>query len=239
MFKRCVLFLIAIALTLMSGLAWASDNSFFKWLDKEIEKKEYSTQENIRHVRIAGIDLWIPKNYNMGSYDNNEFDQQSVLLQLLLPNFEPRTEKNIKEFIEGRGHGDRMQILLNDFAQTTDINYRYKKSVEMSAPHEPMENLYGFDEAFRSVHPDQVIMGAEFYVKRDDQNIKTYIRCRIGRTVKNQGCQHHLVYKNLLLSVTYSSRYLPDWKAIEVKAVALMQRLSTKPSEGEPLTRYD
>ena len=233
--KRVLAVCIAMLLAFISTIALAGGDSLFDQLDRLFTKKEYSVQNRVRHVRMAGMDLWIPDNYKLGSYDDSKLDQQSVLLQLLLPNFEPRTKDNLSGFTEGRGHGNRMQIMLNDFYKTTDINYSYLKTFERTKPHELIENLYGFDESFRSIYPDQVILGSEFYVKRDGQNVKTYITCRIGRTVKDQGCQHHFAYKGILLSITYSSRYLPDWKMIEAKAVTLMQKLSTKPLEGEPI----
>ena len=234
--RRLLPFLLIVFVFLSFGAA-ADERGFFQWLDQFFEKKHYSTNDDIRHVRIAGVDLWIPRNYKMGSYNDSNIDQRNVLLQLLLPDFEPRTEKNIKGFTEGTGFGDRLRILLDDFSQTADINLRYEKRLEVSGPFEPIENLYGFDETFKSSDPDGygVIQAAEFYVKKNENGIQTYVACRIGRRVADQGCQHLFVYSSILLKISYSSRYLPDWKKLETQAIALIETLKTKPLEGQPI----
>lgn len=236
--------IIQIFLVLLCGILFvpvfgiARSLPAFDWLNQYFETKYYSTRTDIRDVRIAGVDLWIPNNYKMGSYNTKDLDQRNALLQVLLPDLAPRTEENIEGFTKGLGWGERMQILLDDFSQTTDIQYRFKKRLEITGPFEPIKNIYGFDETFKSPFPDdpKVILGADFYVNKNENGIETYIACDIGKHVLDQGCQHDFVYDDkILVQISYSSRYLPDWKTIEEKTIDLIEKFKIKPLEGEPI----
>lgn len=238
MHKKRLLIFWVIGLVLFSGVALAKNEGFFDWLDRYFEKKYYSTENQIRHVRIAGIDLWIPKNYKFGGYNTPDLDQISVGLQVLLPDFEPRTPENIEKFTKGNGWATRGTILLHDFSQSTDINYRYKSSLDLTKPHEPIESLHGFDETFKSSYPDdpKVINGSEFYVMKSGNNIQAYIMCGIGKQIIDQGCKHHFIYHNkILIKISYSSRYLPEWKMLEQKMTALLDQFRIQPPQGEAL----
>ena len=238
MHKKKILIFAFLGFALASGVVLVKSGGLFDSLDRYFEKKYYNTQTEIRHVRIAGIDLWIPKNYKFGGYDSEELDQRSVGLQVLLPNLDPRTKENIEGFTKGNGWANRMLILLDDFSQSADINRIYKKRLELTLPHEPIDNLYGFDKAFKSSYPDdpKVILGMNFYVIKKNEHIISFIECDIGKRVKAQGCQQYFVYnEKIIIKISYSSRFLPDWKNLETKTIELIENFKKQPPEGEPL----
>lgn len=209
----------------------------FEFLYNKNKEKSYVVNTDIRHVRFYGVDFWIPNHYKLGSYDTPEIDQYAVLLQVLLPDLQPRTPDNVYAFRKVHGHGDRMQLLINDISKSTDFHYRYMKAVEMAGVTEPIEVLYGFDDAFQATDPDHVIMGAKFYIKKNDNDeIKTYLTCRIDSRVKDPGCSHYFMYQqNIRIHMHYSEKYLPDWQKIENQTIALLDRLRIQPVEGDTL----
>ena len=85
------------------------------------------TDGEILHIRLAGIDYWIPANYFDSPLDPG-IDQDAALLQVLLPDLEPRTRENWDEFMRVPGFGRRATILVRPIPNedSAPINPRHK-----------------------------------------------------------------------------------------------------------------
>ena len=218
-------------------LAHAEGNVFLDFLDQFFEKKLYKTDEEVRHVRLAGVDLWIPHNYKMGPYDTKELEQDAVLLQVLLPELEPRTEENKSQFTEGLGWGNRARILLKDVSDTTDMQERYQITLTKIYPKQiPQPDIYGLqsqivtrfdptkmDERARSRFEEKM------YFSLKDNRVERYITCR--HLAENPGCAHHFMMNEVFVTLSYRMTYLENWEALENKVKNLITEFKTKPPQ--------
>ena len=183
--------------------------------------------------------MWIPRNYFLGGLDREGIEQPSLLLQVILPNLEPRTEKNIDEFTKGLGYQKRARILLIDGANSTDLNYRYEATMSGVFPvHIAKPDKFGlssmeistgssYEERLKYIYEKHL-----FYTK-EDRKVKRYILCSVG--APDPGCEHHFQYKNIVIKFSYQMGYLKDWRRLEKKVIDLITKFETKPLEGKPI----
>ena len=206
----------------------------FSHLDKVLEEKHYSPNADVRHVRMAGIDLWIPNNYKMGSYDNAKLEQKSVLLQFLLPDFEPRTKMNRSEFTSGTGWQNRAQILLNDTTKSTDLQFQFNATLELQKQKVPFFSDYEGLESMliANKNADEIddryrrFIEKKLFYTRDADQIVRYIICR--HLAPASGCSHYFEDQGILFKFSYSMKNLKNWKPLEEQALNLVNTFKTK-----------
>lgn len=230
--KRHIFIAVICGLALLPVVGITKGTSLFDRLDQYFETTHFSTREDIQHVRIAGVDLWIPNNYKMGSYPNKGVDQPAVLIQVLLPNFEPRTEENIDGFTKGLGWGNRSHIMIKDISQWVTPAFFLNKvfenhpSLKLLAPEYELVH-------YRSPDPNDGIVHYEVYLEGTRDDFSSYILCE--PLVEKPGCYHHFSVDGMYIKISYAKIFLPQWKDIQNKFLNLLTKLRTKPLEGQPI----
>lgn len=232
MLKTHIFIVLICGLAFLPVVGIAKSTSFFDWLDQYFEKKHFSTREDIQHVRIAGVNLWVPNNYKMGSYPQKGVEQPAILLQVLLPNFEPKTEQNIEGFTKGTGWGNRSHIQIQDISQWVTPAVVLDKVFENHPSFELLEPEYGLAH-YRSPDPNDGIIHYEVFLEGTKDDFSSYILCE--PLAENPGCEHHFAIDGIYIEINYAKVFLPQWQGIETKFLNLLTKFRTKPLEGQPI----
>jgi len=174
------------------------------------------------NLTLGALPLRIPD--NVFDFPQSEGDVTPALaLVVLWPSLEGRTNANIKELTEVRGHGQRIRITINDISnQQNNFLDRYSlwrsEHGEMKWTKADMGLHFGTQAL-----PDQVLefRRRDLYVEGDIDAPTSFIECSIAGVVKSPGCDHHFMYRNFLFELSYGRTFLNQWKDIEVKVQQL------------------
>lgn len=190
--------------------------------------------QKIRHVRVEGVELYIPDTYKLGEYDSQNVDQHAVALQILLPNLEPRMDENMKFFTEGLGWGRRGTILLADHTQKVGLKHTYDLYQKWHPSYEDQGILFGLKH-LRPKHRSDGLgsLHSEMYVEEHDETLQSFIACQ--PYVKNPGCSHIFMDGPIYVEFSYGITFLHEWRELSSKVKRLLEHFKQKPLEGEPI----
>lgn len=206
-----------------------NNSAFFDFLDDLVRQRFYSTDSEIEHIPIAGLDLWIPKSYLMGSYTISA-EHEDILLQVLLPNFEPRTPNNIEQFTGGLGWQNRSHIQISNISKRTDTKFVLNKVFELHPSMKEVEPEFGMRH-YRSPDPTDGLLHYEIFIDGDPTNFASFIKCQ--PLEPDPGCEHIFEFQGLYVEINYSKRYLGEWKRTQKSFLALLEFFKTNAQQGE------
>lgn len=186
------------------------------------------TDGEIIHIRLAGVDYWIPANYFEAVLEPG-IDQDGALLQVLLPDLEPRTQENWDEFMRVPGFGQRATILVrpilrDNFSLEIHLNNRINN-------HGPLVDhgfLHGLRH-LRSVEEAGPFRRRDILIGIINNEIIDLLDCTIEINHPNNRCEHYFIYRDSITSVLYSRDYLPDWRRIGDDIQDLLTRFTVAP----------
>ena len=230
-------FLIFVLLTLITATAFVGhqrvkgQDTNTSSFSETIEKKYYPINTIIRNIQIGKHDFWIPDSYKLGPYNSSDLKQKNLLLQVLLPDLEPRTRDNIKEFTEGLGWGRRSQILIHDLSQRTDIDFVFNVIIKRYPSYADLEPKFGLRHK-RATNKKEGLgnLHEELFIEELNGEKESFILCR--PYAKDPGCTHHFEHEGLYVKISYGKTYLEQWKQTQNKTVSLLQTFKHQPMEG-------
>jgi hypothetical protein len=210
-----LLMLSAIAIGVCS--AWAQDAA----IARDLHDGRLIT------VRIAGNELRIPRRYFLTRVSQAE-QQETILIRAVVPGMDPMREDNKDEFLRARGYGRTVSILIHDARHTTTIEFRLNTTKDLGVPYELEGDTFGL-EAYQPKDPQHTNKNRsrpEIYVDKKAGELRGYIECDREGRVPSPICSHVFVYRNMLLTIDYSKRFLPIWSSVEWSVEELIHRFS-------------
>lgn len=205
----------------------SNNQRLFEFLDSLVEARFYSTDTNIEHMVIADHKFWIPENYIMSPYEDKPY-AQGILLQVLLPNMEPRTQDNIDQFTKGNGHQNRSRILIQNLQRRTDTRFVLDKVFEWNPSMREIDRQFDLHH-FYSQTSNPAVPHFEAYIDGTPSDFKSFILCTPHEL--EPGCAHHFQHEGLYIEVSYSKRYLGDWRRLQQNTIDLLKHFNRDPSQ--------
>lgn len=201
---------------------------------KPLELKSPVIDTSIKHASVAGNDMWIPRHYKMGSYDSKGLQQQSILLRVLYPDFEPRSAKNLNYFKE-LGFGRKIMILMSDISQGTNSQFKLDILKKRYPSFEQQQDIYGL-EHFVPSNPNEGIgtIREELFIASSKPKQISYIKCEPH--VSNPFCVYLQDYLGMQIEVTFSKSYLSEWELIRNSSINLIKGFMSKPIQSQELS---
>jgi hypothetical protein len=178
---------------------------------------------------LAGNEISIPRNYFLTAPPRAP-QSDGVFIIALMPNMDPMRWDNKNEFLypSPPGHGKTVDILIEDSARSTNVEFRLNAEEGIGAPYVRMPDIYGLQVLFPADTDNAHGRRQELYVAAEDGKIRSFISCYRDGTVPFPGCAETFVYRNLLLQADYGKGYLPNWRIVEQDVTDLIDRFSPR-----------
>jgi len=185
-------------------------------------------EKQILNLKIEDVHFRIPRNYV------DIYSEKGVLLFVLLPDLEPKTEKNNDYFMwDTSPDNRRLSIDINSDENFTSLDDFMMRVYWQGHNLQSMGKRYGLDvKEARSDEPLMILKEFETYSLSENGKIQTFLKCtKMGMAVR-PGCNQYFIHKGLLVNVNYNRHYLSDWKKTQDKVTALIDSFIVTESQG-------
>jgi hypothetical protein len=181
-------------------------------------------------VGIGGRQYRVPENYFFAPPRRSGREQQNLLLQVLWPNLEGRTEENWADFRVGNS-GNKIRVLLgtakSKISAQRGVENARKVRMKNDQPLEYRRKIDGFDHYF-PVAGNSMIGRNEYFIRKAGNRDDHFIECKPDGAVPYPGCTHWFPLADLIwVRVSYGKQHFPQWREIQAAVIALMQRFET------------
>lgn len=189
-----------------------------------------ATQE-IAHIEIEGSHFVIPKGFiwHEGAWKGGKRD--GVNMWALLPDMQPRTEKNKSEFDGPGGFRNKVGILLHRLykpvSQEEGGDWQAKRKqqsfewkVKEFTQGEPVDGPYGF----RMYKGNKRAAWGEWLFRTMPDGSLYFIGCHADSQGPSPGCSAEIYLSDKhFVRYTYGKPYLKDWQVIDKKVRELIR----------------
>ena len=174
------------------------------------------------HIRLAGEDYCVPRNYFFAPIDPG-VDQRQVLLLALLPDLEPRNRANQDEMRRTRGWGRRIQMLITATDDpVASLTHRYQWRSETMGPFVGIGRSFGLVAMSTD---DRARLGRwEMYVQPSNDPSAGFIQCVHPSDARSPSCEQiFTVPEDLVVTASYGRSFLSEWREIAVHIERLFE----------------
>jgi hypothetical protein len=179
----------------------------------------------VRHIRINGVDLWVPVAY-FKTMIPPPGEQDAALLITLHPEFEPLKESQARIWEKGEWHRHVMILILSLSGKKT-INELFTSLSQAFDATELQGIEYGLNAYSQ---PKGIVNARELWLEGDESAPVSLIVCskQEGETSHPQ-CTHYIKHAQLEYNISYDKKLLPHWREIRDKTNDLISRFKLPP----------
>lgn len=179
-------------------------------------------------LKIEDIHFRIPRNYI------DSFDKESVLLVVLLPDLEPKTEQNRDYFTRNVGdQNPRLNILIMTDKNFLGLDKDFERKSDLGVDKQGQK----YDLEFWSIKENKKVAQQwehEIYTYFKNGKTNLLITCNNKEdAIINSRCKQIFIHRGLQISLSYRKHYLPQWKELQDKSTALIDSFIISKFQGE------
>jgi len=184
-----------------------------------------------RHVRINGVDLWIPVPYFMSGHTPAVVPQKDVLLVVTYPEYEPLRKTEHELWLEDEWIAQHIRWLIQDASKM--ISREQKAAVAMSATKATVFHGMQYGLKFYS-RPDGVKSGRpELWFEGSESKPDSLIMCSVILTPRSHPqCDLNVWADGFWYHISFDKTLLPDWRHIKTRILTISRSFLRNTSQS-------
>lgn len=181
----------------------------------------------IKHIRIAGIDLYVPVVYFSSSL-SSQTDYTDIFFQAYYPSFEwvisiPYEQKPY--------NSDVIVVGISDPESKTDLTELANRNINSTIkPYKKNENQkYQLDIWESAQSTDQ----NDYLISWKNSIAEVFFRCTNDQNSYSVNHQCRMLFKDgaFVYNVRFDKKHLPKWQNVKSKSIAFINQFKAKPTD--------